>query len=82
MNTKKIIHDYISQELLRGAREAPLSDEDQLIEKGIIDSMGIMSLLSFLEEKFSLQIPGEDLLPENFASIATITNLIDRRLAG
>ncbi len=82
MTTKEIIRDFVSNELLAdGARETPVSDEDQLIENGIIDSLGIMGLLSFVEERFSIQIPGDDLLPENFASIAAISNLVDRSLS-
>ncbi|MGE5221159.1 MAG: acyl carrier protein [Omnitrophica WOR_2 bacterium] len=82
MTTKEIIRDFISSELLDGARGTPVGDEDQLIENGIIDSLGIMSLLSFVEERFSMQIPGDDLMPENFASISAITALVDRRMAG
>lgn len=81
MTTKEIIQDYIANDLLQGASPTPPKEDDLLIESGIIDSMGIMSLLSFLEEKFSLQIPGDDLIPENFASIASISDLVDRRLA-
>lgn len=81
MTTKEIIRDFISSELLDGARGTPVGDEDQLIENGIIDSLGIMSLLSFVEERFSMQIPGDDLMPENFASITAISNLVDRRLS-
>ncbi len=81
MNTKEIIREFISSELVDGARGgSPIGDEDQLIENGIIDSLGIMSLLSFVEDRFSLQIPGDDLLPENFASITAITSLVDRRM--
>ena len=80
MSTKEIIQEFISRELLHDARETPLNDEDQLIELGIIDSLGIMTLLSFVEEKFSLQISGEDLIPENFGSINAISNLIERQL--
>ena len=81
MSTKEIIREFISCELLHDSRETPLQDEDQLIESGIIDSLGIMTLLVFLEEKFSLQISGEELIPENFGSIAAISNLIDRQLS-
>jgi acyl carrier protein len=80
MSTKEIIQEFISHELLHDAMGTPLQDEDQLIESGIIDSLGIMTLLVFVEEKFSLQIPSEDLVPENFDSITTISNLIDRHL--
>lgn len=81
MTTKEIIQEYIANDLLQGTNSGSLKDDDLLIESGIIDSMGIMSLLSFLEEKFSLQIPGDDLIPENFASITRISDLVDRRLA-
>jgi len=80
MSTKKIIQEFISHELLHDTMDTPLKDEDQLIESGIIDSLGIMTLLVFVEEKFSLQIPSEDLVPENFDSITAISNLIDRHL--
>jgi acyl carrier protein len=80
MSTKEIIHEFISRELLHDAQETPLNDDDQLIESGIIDSLGIMTMLSFLEEEFSLQLPNEDLVPENFASISTIVALVERRM--
>jgi acyl carrier protein len=78
MNTNDIIHKFISTELLQGTGETTLGDDDQLIQSGIIDSLGIMTMLSFLEEEFTLQIPGEDLIPENFASISTIAALVER----
>ena len=81
MSTKEIIQEFISRELLHDVMDTPLQDGDQLIESGIIDSLGIMTLLVFMEEKFSLQIPSEDLVPENFDSITAISNLIDRNLS-
>lgn len=80
MSNKEIIKEFISHELLHGSRETPLNDEDQLIELGIIDSLGIMTLLTFVEDRFSLQISGDDLIPENFGSIAAISDLIERQL--
>jgi acyl carrier protein len=80
MNTSDSIRDFIAGEILHGTLTTPLNDQDALIESGIIDSMGVMTLLAFLEEKFSIQIPGDELLPENFASISTITSLVDRHI--
>ncbi len=79
MNTNDIVRDFITQDILHGSLKAPLNDQDLLVESGIIDSLGIMTLLSFIEEKFSIQIPSEDLMPENFASISTIAALIERQ---
>ena len=80
MNTNDTIREFITQEILHGNMTSTLGDDDQLVESGIIDSLGIMTLLSFIEENFSIQIQGEDLVPENFASISTIAVLVDRQL--
>ena len=80
MSTNDSIRDFITGEILHGTLKNPLNDQDPLIESGIIDSMGVMTLLAFLEDKFLIQIPGDELLPENFESISTITNLVDRHL--
>lgn len=79
MNANDIIRSYISCELLQGTGETIIGDDDQLIDSGIIDSLGIMTMLCFLETEFSLQIAGEDLVPENFASVSAIAALVDRR---
>ena len=76
--TREIVRNFITQNILHKAQGILLGDDDQLIDMGIIDSMGIMRLLTFLENEFSFQIPSEDLLPENFASVGTISSLIDR----
>ena len=81
MNTSDTIRDFINEEILHGTLTIPLNDQDPLIESGIIDSMGVMTLLAFLEDKFSIQIPGDELIPENFATISTITILVDRHTA-
>lgn len=78
MSTNDIVREFISTELLHNSRKVPLNDVDQLIEMGIVDSLGIMTLLVFLEERFSVQISGDDLIPENFSSITAISQLIDR----
>jgi acyl carrier protein len=79
MNTKDIIKDFIQNEIIQETLDKPLDENDQLVATGIVDSLGIMSLLSFLEEKFAIQIPSEDLSPENFASVSTIAALVERQ---
>jgi acyl carrier protein len=81
MNTNDVIRDFIQKDIIQHPLNKPLADDDQLVESGIVDSLGIMSLLSFLEEKFSIQIPSEDLNPENFATVSTLTALVERQQA-
>lgn len=79
MDTKEIIRDFIVNDMLHGNLAASLGNDDQLVESGIIDSLGVMTLLSFLEENFAIQIPSDDLSPENFASVSTIATLVERQ---
>ncbi len=81
MNTNDVIRDFIENDIIQHALDKPLADHDQLVESGIVDSLAIMSLLIFLEEKFSIQIPSEDLNPENFATVSTLTALVERQQA-
>lgn len=71
---KKIIFEILSS--LRP--EFDFGQSSDFIEDGYLDSFDVVSLVSELEEKFSIQIDGEDIIPENFGSIATIMSLIER----
>lgn len=48
----------------------------QLLEEEILDSIGIMYLITSLEELYDIEIPGENIIPENFQDISSIQNLI------
>ncbi|HTP66368.1 MAG TPA: acyl carrier protein [Geobacteraceae bacterium] len=78
MDTIQIIKNFVVSELCSGNMN--LEDADLLIEEGIIDSYGIMTLINFLENKFSIEISGDELVPENFASLATISLLVNRKI--
>jgi len=77
METNEIVRQFIVSKLVSDGRG--VGDDDLLVEDGIIDSFGIMSLLGFLEERFAVRISGDELIPENFQSIAAITAMIDRK---
>jgi acyl carrier protein len=77
MDTIDTIRDFITHEILHGTLANTLSNDDQLVDSGIIDSLGVMTVLSFLEENFSIKIPDSELTPENFASLSSITALVE-----
>ena len=61
------------------ARNLDFSDDDSLLDAGVIDSLGILDLVGFLEETFGMQASDEDLNPENFDSIATLTRFVESK---
>ncbi len=78
MRTIDNIRQFIASEICGGNCE-PINDTDLLIDQGIIDSMGIIVLLEFLEKKFAVTIEGDELLPENFATLEAISSLVDKK---
>ena len=64
------------------ADEAHLDDETSLIEKGIIDSTGVLELLAFIEQKFGIEPTDAEIVPENFDGIGPLTRFVERKLGG
>ena len=80
LEAKAIIKDYIVAELMTGRSDDSLEDGQSLIETSVIDSLGIMKLLTFIEGKFNIRVLDEELIPENFETIECITTLVKKKL--
>jgi acyl carrier protein len=77
-----VINDYISRELVQDPALLPLADETSLLESGILDSLSLLRLVVFLEERFGLTVGDANLLPENFASVNAICAYLRARGPG
>mgnify|MGYP000268269263 CR=1 FL=1 len=78
MDTRSTLLGFIKDELARGTPDVDV-ESDSLIETGIIDSVGIMKLVDFIESKFSVKISDDELLPESFDTVDDITKLVDSK---
>ena len=58
------------------ARKAGINRETALLESGILDSLGILDVVSFLEGEFSFVISDDELVPENFQSLDTLSAFV------
>jgi acyl carrier protein len=58
------------------ARKAGVDRDTALLEKGILDSLGILDVVSFLESEFSILISDDDLVPENFQTLSTLSAFV------
>lgn len=79
MTTKETLTEFILKELATNNETESLDDNEPLLESGIIDSLAIMKLLAFIEEKFNLKVMDDELIPENFDSVASILRLIEKK---
>jgi acyl carrier protein len=77
-----VINDYISRELVRDPSLLPLADETSLLDNGILDSLNLLRIVVFLEERFAIAVGDADLLPENFSSVNAICAYVRAREPG
>ena len=77
-----IINDYISREFVQNPALLPLADDTSLLENGVIDSLSLLRLVVFMEERFAIAVGDADLLPENFSSVNAICAYVRAREPG
>ena len=61
------------------AKSRRLEDSSALLEEGVLDSLGILELVEYLQAELGVSVEDDDLVPENFASIDAIANFVDSR---
>jgi acyl carrier protein len=78
MPIREAIRNFIFGNFILDA-EDHLKDDDSLLEKGVIDSPGVLELVAFIEEKYGFTVEDEELVPENLDSIRNIAEFILRK---
>ncbi len=75
---KDTIRAFVVENFLFGEGD-DLSDETSFLEEGIIDSTGILELVDFLEEEFSISVDDEELIPENLDSLNNVSAYVAKK---
>lgn len=75
---KESIRDFIMEQFPL-ARQRDISNEDSLLDDGLIDSMGTLEVVMYLEETFNILLEDEDLVMDNFASITTLAEFVEAK---
>jgi len=76
---KTSIIEFVNKNFLMGTGTVKFSESDSFLEKGIIDSTGVLEMVSFIQQKFGVKINDEDIVPENLDSVDNILNFIKRK---
>ncbi|VAX32468.1 Acyl carrier protein [hydrothermal vent metagenome] len=77
---EKELRRFVVDNFLFGQKDG-FMDDDSLLEKGIIDSTGVLELVAFLEKKYKIDIEDEDLVPENLDSIINIVRFVKTKMS-
>src|SRR6266849_2575421 len=72
-------HAYIQETFLYIRPDVPLKDDERLIGKGIIDSMGVLELIDFIEREFGVAVESDEITDQNFGSVASIASFVAQK---
>jgi acyl carrier protein len=73
------IKDFIKEEILFEDTTAELNDDTQLLN-GVMDSLGLMQLVAFLEEEFDVEIDDADMTADHFRTVGDIEQLVNQKV--
>jgi acyl carrier protein len=58
------------------ARKQKVAEDTDLLESGVVDSLGVLELVTFLQQEFGLTVADDDLTPENFQNVRSIATFV------
>jgi len=77
MDSKNILSEYIKNEIIRN-NNAQLDENEDLLGTGVLDSLSILKLVAFVEERFGIQVPDEDVVFDNFKSVSALEEYLNQ----
>jgi acyl carrier protein len=81
MNTiEQTIKNFITENFLVNGDTNQLDNNQSFLESGIIDSTGMMELVSFVEGQYTIKIEDEELIPDNLDSVNNVVRFINKKL--
>jgi acyl carrier protein len=82
MSRMQTLEKFILTEIAAQLNKENLNPDEDLLEQGIIDSLGILKLIVFLEEAFGTKVSEEEIIPENFQTLNTISKFVEQKMRG
>ena len=80
MEIKNELKKFIIDNYLLGSDAAGLRGDDSFLEKGLIDSIGVIELTNFLREKYRIRIKVSEIVPENLDTLNNLEKFVTKKL--
>lgn len=71
-----VLREFVQENFLYMRRDLQFTDDDSLLAKGVIDSLGVMELVGFVEERWSMSVQAEDITEANFGTLAGVARYV------
>jgi len=81
MSVEDKIRDYILENFLFTDDQSALSSTDSFLEKGLVDSTGILEIMTFIEDEYGFSVEDDEMIPENLDSVINIVKFIGKKTA-
>jgi acyl carrier protein len=81
MDEVSVVEHFIVHELLLADDQTRVTPDQSLLQGGVLDSLSVLRLISFIEEQFGVTIEDEEVVPENFETINNIQAMLARKRA-
>jgi acyl carrier protein len=78
---EKELRGFVDENFLFGQGAQSLGGDDSFLEKGIIDSTGVLELVNFIEQKYGIKVADEELVPENLDSVNCLKAFVGRKVS-
>ncbi|MBK8900845.1 MAG: acyl carrier protein [Anaerolineaceae bacterium] len=82
MNIETKIERFLVEEILLGDRQTKIDPDQMLIEAGILDSLTLLRLITFVEDQFGVMVDDGEVVPDNFQSIRMTSAFIEKKMQG
>ena len=79
-NIQQELRQFVIDNFLFGQGNGNLRNDDSFLDKGIIDSTGVLELVVFLEEKYHITLQDRELIPDNLDSINNLVRFVETKL--
>ena len=70
------LRQWVAEEALAGRPDVALDDNTELLKSGYLDSLLMLRLVAYMEERFGVEVPDEEVLPAHFRNVAAMTALV------
>ncbi len=78
---KSTLRGFFAEKIVPIARVKSFGDDESFIEKGILDSTGVLELLQYVEEAFGIRVADQEIVPDNLDSLNKLTTFVGKKTA-
>ncbi len=75
---RKHVHEFVAKNFYYGDPDS-FDDSTSLVHEGIIDSTGVLELVTFVEKEYGITVPDDEMVPANFDSIEALAAFVERK---